>query len=434
MTQRNSSPLELAFFGAAPDTSNLGVSALCQSFLEGVARRAPDVRLAVFDNGWGIREGSGTVDGRTFSYRRFGGRNSRRIHRRDSLWNIRISARLGGLGNPAAIAIRRAHALLDISGGDSFTDLYGPRRFEAIVLPKLTAIDVGTPLILLPQTYGPFAKPRCRKIAEAILRNVAIAWARDERSFAALRELLGRHFDPARHKSGVDIAFAMRPVEPEAERYAEIEGWLNDSATPVVGFNVSGLVLNDPDEARVRYGLKADYGAVVTGFLRRLLDESDARIVLVPHVLGGAETDLAACERVSGELRDRGKGRVAVLPARFHQSEIKWVISRFDWFCGTRMHSTIAALSTGVPTASIAYSLKTLGVFETCGQGEHVADPRELDTEEVIDRVWRSWESRSRAKKELAKQLPDVLQRAEAQMDEVLTACGSPSAVREATR
>mgnify|MGYP001402473369 CR=1 FL=1 len=49
-----------------------------------------------------------------------------------------------------------AHAVLDISGGDSFTDLYGPWRFRAILAPKQIAIRARKPLIMLPQTIGPF--------------------------------------------------------------------------------------------------------------------------------------------------------------------------------------------------------------------------------------------------------------------------------------
>ncbi|HLU47010.1 MAG TPA: polysaccharide pyruvyl transferase family protein, partial [Planctomycetota bacterium] len=160
--------------------------------------------------------------------------------------------------------------------------------------------------------------------------------------------------------------------------------------------------------------------------------ESDARIVLVPHVLGGAESDVPACERVLGELGADARDRVAILPPIYDQSEIKWVISRFDWFCGTRMHSTIAALSTGVPTAAIAYSLKTLGVFETCEQGEHVADPRSMETEEVVARVWSSFETRRSTREKLAKTAPEVVRRAEAQMDEILAACGCAAVMEEA--
>lgn len=36
-----------------------------------------------------------------------------------------------------------------------------------------------------------------------------MAWARDERSFDVLKDLLGDAFDPLRHRSGVDVAFGL---------------------------------------------------------------------------------------------------------------------------------------------------------------------------------------------------------------------------------
>jgi len=95
-----------------------------------------------------------------------------------------------------------ADAVLDISGGDSFTDLYGEKRFWDVARPKLVALALGGPLILLPQTYGPFRDERLRQIASRIVDRAKMAWARDEHSFRSLRELAGNHFDPARQLCG----------------------------------------------------------------------------------------------------------------------------------------------------------------------------------------------------------------------------------------
>jgi polysaccharide pyruvyl transferase WcaK-like protein len=84
------------------------------------------------------------------------------------------------------------------------------------------------------------------------------------------------------------------------------------------------------------------------------------------------------------------------------------------------MHSGIAALSSGVPTAAIAYSIKTAGVFETCDQGEHVVDPRSSDIEQVVERLWWSWENRASAKLSLSARLPRVLAKVEQQMDKLV--------------
>lgn len=423
---RGNRKCEVALLGAAPDTDNEGVTALCVSVLYAFSRFAPGSHIAVFDFGRGSN--GLTVRGPQLDLilTRCGGFYTRHIYRAESLWNIRVSAHLGGLWNPGAHLLRAAGAILDITGGDSFTDLYGPWRFRASCLPKQIALELGKPLILLPQTYGPFESPRNRRIAQDIVRRSAMAWARDERSFDVLKDLLGDAFDPVRHRSGVDVAFGLPAVKPSEDALGAVAAWLGDKSTPLAGVNVSGLLMNRPETAARQYGLQAHYGEAVISLVRRLLRDSGARILLIPHVVtppGHYESDIEACHRVADAVADAAGGRVAVLPALHDPCEVKWVISQLDWFCGTRMHATIAALSSGVPAAAIAYSPKTLGVFETCGQGAHVADPRQLDTDEVVERLWHSWAAREEARESLRAALPAVLRRAEEQMDAIIREC-----------
>jgi polysaccharide pyruvyl transferase WcaK-like protein len=129
-----------------------------------------------------------------------------------------------------------------------------------------------------------------------------------------------------------------------------------------------------------------------------------------------------ACRRVADEI---GSDRVTVVPDTYDQAEVKSIIASFDWFCGTRMHAAIAALSSGVPTSAIAYSPKTAGVFETCGQGRHVVDPRSAETRTVVEALVASFASRDSTRASLGEALPPVLDRARAQMDAIAAACGA---------
>jgi hypothetical protein len=43
--------LNVCALGASPDTGNLGVSALAESIISGIARQPPDVDLTLFDGG-----------------------------------------------------------------------------------------------------------------------------------------------------------------------------------------------------------------------------------------------------------------------------------------------------------------------------------------------------------------------------------------------
>jgi colanic acid/amylovoran biosynthesis protein len=322
----------------------------------------------------------------------------------------RLATRLGPWLSPPLSMLGRSTVMLDISGGDSFTDLYGPRRFREISGLKRVTVDVGTPLILLPQTYGPFLRSSSVALAGHLVRSARMAWARDPRSFEILKELLGASFDPSVHRCGVDVAFLL-----PASGATRLRG---PGVGEVAGINVSGLIWNDPALAVSRYRFVADYRRVIKAVVERVAAEMP--VVLVPHVLTGPghyESDRDACEALVQELPPTLRERVTVCGDPADPCEAKGLIASCSWFLGTRMHATIAALSSGVPTSAIAYSDKTLGVFETCGQGEHVHDPRKLSSGDLIARVIRSFEDRRIATASLATCLPAVLRRANEQMD-----------------
>lgn len=420
--------LKVTLFNAAPDTGNLGVTALGYSIIAGLAQRIPNLSLTVADCGLGMRPAKLSVDGVDFPYMRCGVRMSRRLYRSEAMWNIRLAAKLGGAWNSIARHLMDQDFCLDITGGDSFSDLYGSRQFQSCAEVKKLSLEWKIPLGLLPQTYGPFDNPEYRRIAVELIRQSEFAWARDERSFRELQNLLGDRFDFERHHCGVDVAFLLEPIQPAVGDLSKSPalGWLADTSRPTLGLNVSGLIYNDPESAVRQYKFVADYRQAMKEFIQRLLTQSDANILLIPHVIapiGHVQSDYGACLELCQMFVDQWPERLAVLPELKDPRHVKWVISQCDWFCGTRMHATIAGLSTRVPTAAVAYSLKTAGVFETCDQGDNVADPRELSTSEVIDKLWQSWLSRDKAAKSLAIAVPRVLEQANRQMDMIANAC-----------
>jgi colanic acid/amylovoran biosynthesis protein len=412
--------MRLNFFGAAEDTPNLGVSALHRATVLALLDRIPDLDLVSFDNGWGERPGR-LMERPERSYRRVGARRSRRLHRPESYVNLRFSARLGGLGNPGARALIGSDALLDITGGDSFTDLYGRDRFAAVTSPKRLALELGIPLILLPQTYGPFGERRSREAARRYVRAARQAWARDEDSYRALCELAGDDAD--RCRLGVDVAFGLPPRHPGASWGERVARWRADGAA-LAGLNVSGLIWNDPT-AGPRFGHRADYRRIVEALARRLLDDEATRLVLVPHVVPphGPESDREATTALVAALPPELRARIEVVSGIADPGEVKWVISQLDWFVGTRMHATIASLSSGVPSAALAYSLKARGVFASCGQEAWVADLRSSGEEEIVDVLWRSWRDRDRARPALRRALPLVMERLSSQFDAIVESC-----------
>ncbi len=404
--------------GAALDSGNLGVGALATSMLEALSEYGSGVRVVVFDNGLGHREGVVQAGPRPITHESIGMRLSRRWYRPESLFQMKMSASLGLPSNAGVSAVKEATACLDISGGDSFTDMYGPHRFQAITQPKKLVIRLGTPLVLLPQTFGPYYAEDARVEAARILRDASSAWARDQRSYDVLCDLVGPDYDSTRHRRGVDIAFGLSPSEPEDSKHDDLRLWMVQPG-PVAGINISGLLAGELSKGTVRDEINIDYRTAMISLIDRLLARSDARVLLVSHVLGkrpGSESDELA---VASILAERGydPARVRALPTDgLTAGQAKWWISKCDWFCGARMHSTIAGLSTGVPTAAVAYSIKTEPVFATVGQSAEVIDATTAQTEEVVDFLFERWTRRSETRESLSKCLPDLRRNLRQQM------------------
>ena len=423
MARMTTAAHSFGLFGAPLDSPNRGVQALGRATVSGVARTYPGSTVTVFDDGWGVRPGSfgrlGDVD-----VELCGVRVSRRVHRPETWARIRLSQALGGLGNPTATRLRSVDAVLDVSGGDSFSDIYGMHRFRQVMEPKLATLRAGTPLLLLPQTYGPFRDPKAKEEAASVVRSVTAAFSRDEASHEILLDLLGSSHDPERHRHGVDMAFAMDPADPGAGVPASLRELLTtEHQAPLAGLNVSGLIYGVPGAAE-RFGLSLDYRDTVLALARGLLDDG-ATVVLVPHVSADAgvafENDLAACERVAEELGEAARaGRVLVAPGALDADEAKWVISHLDWFNGTRMHSTIAGLSSRVATSAIAYSAKTRGVFATCGAADQVVDARTATTGAAVEELLASWRDREPVRARLEETVPDINRRSREQVRDVL--------------
>ena len=422
-----------ALFGAAPDTPNRGVSALFRCALEGIADAFPQSRLMVFDNGRGVREDSRPlVTGGEIVFSRVGARGGRRYCVAENLATMEVFSRLGhrvGGLHPHISMLDHCRAILDVSGGDSFSDIYGSHRFWSIVRPKIIAKQRGIPLVLLPQTYGPFRGRRERRLAADLVSATTMAWARDRYSFDVLKDLLGGDFDPARHREGVDMAFNLTPIDPGDQLDSEIRQWIQErKSRPLLGLNVSGLIALGADQGRSQFGLRANYVDALRRFVEAVMAERDSRLLLVPHVMarpGLFGSDVEACHMLVETLPSGVASRIRITPTSVDECQVKWLISKTEWFCGTRMHSTIAALSSGVPTAAVAYSDKTRGVFDSCGVGDQVVDPRKLDTAAVVERLLASFRDRARLSQVLSKTIPEVKSRASAQLTAITETLGA---------
>lgn len=275
--------------------------------------------------------------------------------------------------------VRRSDMVIDIGAGDSFADIYGRGRLVRMFFMKVLTHLAGTPLVVAPQTIGPFTKGWSKRLARWSLNRSALVATRDAKSTDALRKLGYR----GAVIEASDVALRL-PFDPPAR----------SSAGPArVGINVSGLLMAGGYTGKNELGIALDY----PGLIRNLITKFQGlgtEVHLVPHVIVREgrmvkEDDWRASEALAAEF----PGTV-LAPAFTSPSEAKSYIASLDFFMGARMHACIAAFSSGVPVVPMAYSRKFAGLFGSLGYDATVDCTTE--TAAAIEaRIMTAWESRA---------------------------------------
>jgi len=415
--------MNICLLGASFDTGNMGVSALAESSIKVILNRWPDAKVTLLKAGLNDGEHHLKLSSKDVRIRVLHMRFGKNVFLRSHFCVLLLNAMLLKLLpwskfrnllsaiNPYVKALTETDKVFDITGGDSFSDIYGLRRFLIFgFLQKWLITQFGKELILLPQTYGPFKRTITRLMAKCILNRAEVVYARDHSSAEYVRALLGNHGNNEKIRFIPDVAFALDSHEPEHIDTGDLDSKRTKDSI-LVGLNISGLLINGGYTKENMFGLKTNYSELVYSVVDLLMKDKRLLVLLVPHVFapsGNVESDPDACLKVYEELNKKYPGRIFLTQGQYNQNEIKYIIGLCDFFIGSRMHSCIAALSQSIPAVGIAYSKKFLGIFESVGFGDCVADATRFSKNEILSKVGTAFEMRDQIKIDLDKRIPEV--------------------------
>lgn len=289
--------------------------------------------------------------------------------------------------------ISSARFVGDICGGDSFSDIYGLKRLTLSFLAELSVVLVNRTIVFFPQTYGPYESRLSRCMAKFILKRAGTIVARDKESQRIAQNLVGAERNVL---LSPDVAFALWATKPESLKLLPEYSFPSEHHT--IGINVNGLMANGGYSGDNMFGLSLDYRTFLPALLIKLLQATDAKIVLIPHTITKAESvesDNAANKWLHDQLPEEYKHRVHYVVSLHDCHETKGIIGQCDFFIGSRMHSCIAALSQGVPCVGVAYSMKFRGVFESVGSEAWVIDGRKATNAEAISQIMELYQQRA---------------------------------------
>ena len=234
-------------------------------------------------------------------------------------------------------------------GGDGFSDIYGERSFMNRMNQTWILRRANIPLLMLPQTVGPFKSKKCYDTAVDIMRYAKDIYVRDGK-FIPEFDKLGLKYSQTK-----DLSSLMKP-----------EPWNIEINPMAVGLNVSGLAY-----CNTYHGLEGQFD-VYPLLVKKIIDYFRGKgctVYLIPHSYGYTKPiesdDMLACRETYNKLAD--KSHVVLIDKDMTAPQVKYVISKMTFFVGARMHANFAAIYTGVPVFGTAYSYKFEGAFNANG-------------------------------------------------------------------
>ena len=230
-------------------------------------------------------------------------------------------------------------------GGDNYSLDYG--------LPKLFTdtddmiLSYNKPCILWGASIGPFSKNVAfEKYMSKHLQKVTAIFAREDSTIEYLNSIgvknnIHRVSDPA---------FLMEPKKPTD--YDSLIG-IEES----IGINLSPIMAKywaDNDQEK--------WTAFCIDLVEKVLKLTDKIVYLVPHVVHkNNNNDYEFLKIIKNSIKN-SNDRLFLLGGHYNAAEVKYLISKMTSFMGSRTHSTIAAFSTCIPSISLAYSIKAVGI------------------------------------------------------------------------
>jgi colanic acid/amylovoran biosynthesis protein len=290
--------------------------------------------------------------------------------------------------------LTRADAVFAL-GGDNYSLDYGvPMEFFRA---NEVVVNAKKPLVLWGASVGPFtSKPDFERYAREKLKRVDLICARESQTIEYL-DSLGIRDNVCRV---VDPAFILEPEEPtlSPEEHKILE-------RPHIGLNLSPLLARYREYRKPWPEHAADLAA-------HLFTRTRYPIALVPHVMQSRNNDYEFLKGIRDQL-PKQRDRLVLVGPNYSCRQYKWLISKCLVFAGARTHATIAALSSRVPTLSLSYSMKSIGINEDLfGSRMWAVALSELDPPTFSDRISELIMRAEEVRRYLQAVMPDYIKRA----------------------
>lgn len=295
----------------------------------------------------------------------------------------RYRKRYGVVGN------REVSVVLDASGF-AYSDQWGLEKTKEAARAAREWKKQGTPLVLLPQAFGPFTSDGIKREFVSLASCSSLVFPRDSVSYGHVTGLLGESPKIVQSPDFTIGVEGIRPLKPQTGRIA--------------------IIPNIRMIDKTSSGKSEEYLPFLELCIRRLAEEGENPFLLV-H---GGKADF----RLAEEIRE-SCGFKLEIERESDPLRLKGIIGTCKGMIGSRFHGLVSALSQGVPALAIGWSHKYEMLFRDFDFTEGILpletnEPGLLEKLEVFTDPGRVGNIRERldaAKKRNLEQVEDMWQK-----------------------
>ena len=212
-----------------------------------------------------------------------------------------------------------------------------------------------------------------KKITDKVLKRMTHVYAREIITYEYLKKVLPE----SKFTLIPDMAFMLEDIYKKNPLIEELRNKSN------IIYGITVRKWNFPNSKNPAEQMEKYINSIVD-FMNQEIENNNI-FVFVPQVIVGYADDTDIARKIKLKLKKTDGFKI--ITDDLSPVEIKTLISNFDYFIGTRMHSNIFAISMKIPTIAIAYEKKTNGIMHTANLDDYVIEIEEINKKILTEKT-----------------------------------------------
>ena len=212
-----------------------------------------------------------------------------------------------------------------------------------------------------------------KKITDKVLKRMTHVYAREIITYEYLKKILPE----SKFTLIPDMAFMLEDIYKKNPLIEELRNKSN------IIYGITVRKWNFPNSKNPAEQMEKYINSIVD-FMNQEIENNNI-FVFVPQVIVGYADDTDIARKIKLKLKKTDGFKI--ITDDLSPVEIKTLISNFDYFIGTRMHSNIFAISMKIPTIAIAYEKKTNGIMHTANLDDYVIEIEEINKKILTEKT-----------------------------------------------